>query len=51
MIIRKVRKVGHSEYVVLNKNYLKALKIKLGDYVIIALRKNGIIIKKLEAKK
>lgn len=51
MVVRKIRKVGGSEYVVLNKNYLKALKIKLGDYVIIALRKNGIIIKKLKAGK
>jgi len=51
VIIRKIRKVGQSLYVVLNKNYLKALKIKLSDYVMVMLKKDKIVITKLEIKK
>ena len=48
MIVRKIRKIGSSYYVVVNKRYLKSLGINLGDYVIIALEDNKVTIRKLK---
>ena len=48
MIVRKIRQIGSSYYVVVNKKYLRILGIKLGDYVIIALEKDKVTIRKLK---
>jgi len=51
MVIRKIRKVGNSFYITISKTYLKAMGLKLGDYVITTIGKKGIKISKLKVRK
>ena len=50
MIILKVREIGGSIYVILNKKYARELEIRKGDYVIERLKYREICIKKLKVK-
>jgi len=48
MVIRKVQKINRSYYVIINKSFLRALKLKRGDYVKIYLENKKICIEKLK---
>jgi len=50
VVIRKLRKVASSYYVIIDKTYLRALGIKQSDYVVVSLSKAAIEITKLKIK-
>ena len=51
MVIRKVQKINRSYYVIINKSFLRALKLKRGDYIKMYLEDKKICIEKLEEEK
>jgi len=51
MVIRKVQKINRSYYVIINKSFLRALKLKRGDYIKMYLEDKKICIEKLEEQK
>ena len=50
MVIRKLRKVASSYYVILDKTYLRSLGLHQGDYVIVSLAGAAIRIARLKVK-